>query len=217
MDGRRVRGDQTRRAVAARAAAIASVDGLCGMTLSNLALALGVSKSSIQAAYKTKEEIQLAAVAAATEIFVSEVVVPAHPHPEGLPRLMALVERWLAYIEARVLPGGCFMGATLSEFDSRPGPVRDALTRARQRWLQLLEDQAALAQAAGDIPRSPSAELVAFEIDALLAAANVARNLSDDTAPLGRARSLIALRLETRPEPGSVTPSADPASPKRAV
>jgi AcrR family transcriptional regulator len=197
VDGRRVRGDQTRKAVAARAAAIASVDGLGGMTLSSLAEALGISKSSVQAAYRTKEELQLAAVAAATEIFVAEIVVPALLQPEGLSRLLALVERWLAYIEARVLPGGCFLGATLSEFDSRPGPVRDALARTRQRWLRLLEDQAAIAQAAGDIGPSPTPELVAFEIDALLAAANVSRNLSDDTAPLDLARSLIALRLET--------------------
>jgi AcrR family transcriptional regulator len=45
------------------------------MSLSQLATALGVSKSSIQAAYRTKEDVQLAAVAAASEIFMSEVVV----------------------------------------------------------------------------------------------------------------------------------------------
>jgi hypothetical protein len=91
------------------------------------------------------------------------------------------------------------MVATLSEFDSRPGPVRDALAGARQAWLGLLEDQAAIAQAAGEIPDVPDAAMVAFEIDALLAAANVSRNLTDDTAPLDRARSLIDLRLGTPP------------------
>jgi hypothetical protein len=48
--------------------------------------------------------------------------------------------------------------------------------------------------AAGDIPTSPPAEMLAFEIDALLSAANVDRNLSDDTRPLEIARKLIALR-----------------------
>src|SRR6478672_452205 len=112
MDGRGQRGDRTRGAVAAQAAAIASVDGLSGMTLSQLGDALGVSKSSIQAAYKTKEDVQLAAVAAA--------IAPAQDVPEGLPRLWSLVDLWLAYVERRVFPGGCFMVATLSEFDSRP-------------------------------------------------------------------------------------------------
>jgi AcrR family transcriptional regulator len=199
MDGRRERGEQTRRAVAAQAAALASVDGLSGMTLSQLAQALGVGKSSVQAAYATKEEVQLAAVAAATDIFVTSVVAPAQDRPEGLARLLALVDSWLAYVERRVFPGGCFMVATLSEFDSRPGPVRDALARARQGWLDLLEHDAALAQAAGDIPDSPPAAELAFEIDALLAAANVSRNLGDDTTALAVARSLIALRLGVAP------------------
>ena len=89
------------------------------------------------------------------------------------------------------------MVATLSEFDSRPGPVRDALATARRRWLALLEHEAAIAQRAGDLPGSPSPALLAFEIDALLAAANVSRNLGDDTTALALARSLIALRLGT--------------------
>jgi AcrR family transcriptional regulator len=205
MDGRTQRGDRTRQAVAAQAAAVASVDGLAGMTLAQLAGRLGMSKSSIQAAFKTKEDVQLAAVAAATDIFVGAVVAPAHEHLEGLPRLQALVDSWLSYIERRVLPGGCFMGATLAEFDSHPGSVRDALARARRRWLAVLEREVAIAQRAGDIPDSPRADLFAFEIDALLAAANVARNLTDDTKPLAMARELIALRLQVAPKKGRRT------------
>jgi hypothetical protein len=85
-----------------------------------------------------------------------------------------------------------------SEFDSRPGPVREALAQARRGWLEALEREAALAQSAGDIPGSPSPAMLAFEIDALLSAANVDRNLSDDTRPLEIARNLIALRLGGR-------------------
>lgn len=195
MDGRRERGDRTRQAVAARAAALASVDGLSGMTLSQLARALGVTKSSIQAAYATKEDVQLGAVAAASDIFIASVVAPALEQPEGLPMLRSLVDSWLDYVERRVFPGGCFMVATLSEFDSHPGPVRDALSRARRGWLDLLERQVTVAQAAGDLPDSPAPDMLAFEVDALLSAANVSRNLSDDTAALAVARDLIALRL----------------------
>ncbi len=122
MDGRGERGDRTRKSVVAQAAAIASVDGLSGMTLSQLADTLGVSKSSVQAAFKTKEEVQLAAVAAATEIFVGAVVAPALAAPEGLARLQLLVESWLSYVERRVLPGGCFMGATSRSSTADPVP-----------------------------------------------------------------------------------------------
>jgi AcrR family transcriptional regulator len=195
MDRRRERGDRTRQAVATAAAAVASTDGLAGMSLAQLARALGVSKSSIQAAYATKEELQLAAIGAATDTFINAVIAPTLDQPEGLPRLRALVESWLAYVETRVFPGGCFMVATLAEFDSHPGPVRDALAAARRAWLAALEEQVAAAVAAGDLPASPPPAMRAFEIDALLSAANVSRNLSDDTAPLDVARTLIGQRL----------------------
>lgn len=195
MDGRLIKGRQTRQHVAAQAAALASVDGLCGLTIGHLAEALGVSKGTIQGAFPTKEELQLAAVGAATEIFVREVVAPVEKWPLGLPRLQALVDNWLSYVERRVFPGGCFMVATLAEFDNKPGPVRDALAQARRSWLSLLEGQAAAAQAAGDLPDNPPAADLAFEIDALLASANISRNLSDDTRPLASARGLIHLRL----------------------
>jgi len=197
-DGRRERGDRTRRAVSTAAAALASVDGLGGVTLSQVADALGMSKSSIQAAFATKEQLQLAAVEAATETFMREVVTPGMSKPEGLPRLRGLAESWLAYVEHRVFPGGCFMVATLSEFDSRPGPVRDALRRARRGWLKLLEHNAQVAQAAGDIPDHPAPALVAFEVDALLSMGNVQRNITDDTGALDDARRLIELRLTGR-------------------
>ncbi len=187
--------------MAAEAAALASLDGLAGITLAELAQALGVSKSSIQAAYPTKQELQLAAIAAATEIFVAAVVAPAQHAAEGLPRLKALIESWLGYVERRVFPGGCFMVATLAEFDSHSGPVRDALAAAHRGWLALLERQTAIAQAAGELPDSPPPSLLAFEIDALLSAANVSRNLSDDAAPLAAVRTLIALRLGGAPLP----------------
>ncbi|MBV8960843.1 MAG: TetR family transcriptional regulator, partial [Actinobacteria bacterium] len=93
-DGRRQRGDRTRRAVSAAAAALASVDGLDGVTLSQVAGELGVSKSSIQAAFASKEQLQLAAVEAATEVFLREVVTPAMAQAEGLPRLRGLAESW---------------------------------------------------------------------------------------------------------------------------
>ena len=170
------------------------------MTLSQVAGALGIAKSGIQAAYRTKEDLQLGAIASATAIFATEVIAPASSAPSGRDRLLGLVDAWLAYIERRVLPGGCFMGATLAEFDSHQGAVRDALAAARNQWLGLLTRHAAIAQEHGDIAAQPTPDMIAFEIDALLAAANVTRNLTDDTRPLTMAGELIRFRL---PPPAS--------------
>jgi AcrR family transcriptional regulator len=194
-DGRRERGDRTRRAAAVRAAERASVAGLEAVSLGRIAADLGMSKSGVQAVFGTKEELQLAAVAAASEIFLAHVVTPALRAPAGRRRLEALVESWLAYVNRRVLPGGCFLAATVPEFDSRPGPVRDALTAARRSWLGLLETEVARAQAAGEVDDRVPPDLLAFEVEALLTMANTACNLEDRPDALRAVRALIDLRL----------------------
>jgi hypothetical protein len=47
--------------------------------------------------------------------------------------------------------------------------------------------------------------MVAFEIDALLAAANISRNLSDDTISLAAVHALISLRIGKAPQQGGVS------------
>jgi AcrR family transcriptional regulator len=196
-DGRRRRGDRTRQAVAVRAAERASIHGLEGVSLGQIAADLGISKGGIQAVYHSKEELQLAAVAAARGIFGKHVVAPAVGEPAGLPRLRALIEAWLAYVENRVFPGGCFMAATVPEFDSRPGPVRDALADAHRAWLSLLEGQIAQAQENRELAHDTPPDLLAFEIDALLTMANIACNLADQPQPLRAARTLLDIRLRS--------------------
>jgi AcrR family transcriptional regulator len=189
-DRRRAQGERTRRRVATRAAELASINGLSGLTLGQLASDLRIAKSSVAAAFRTKEELQLAAIATAADIFDKAVLAPTTHLAPGLPRLSGLIDAWLRYVAEPVFPGGCFMVATAAEFDSRPGPIRDALADLRRGWLNLLTQQVEHA-APTDLPPA----LLAFEIDALLSAANVAANLLGDTLALDTARRVLATRL----------------------
>lgn len=195
-DKRRERGDRTRERVARCAAEVASVEGLMNVSLNQLAKDLGVSKSGVAAAYGSKEELQLATVAAARKVFISHVVAPALARPAGAARVRALVDAWLEYVESGVFPGGCFMAAVMPEFDTRPGPVRDALIASRREWVGLLTQEIAIAQRDGELVGLPPEEL-AFEIDALLSATNLTRNLSDPTGGVECARSILHSRLGT--------------------
>ena len=195
-DGRRARGEPRRTALAEHAAALASLDGLGAVSIARVAQAAGAPKSSVQAAYATKQDLQLGAVRAATETFVREVIAPTLSATEGLDRLNALVHAWFAYVERRVFPGGCFMVANLAEFDSHPGPVRDALATGRRQWLRTLERQARIAIDNGTLTSTPNAAQRAFEIDALLAAANLDRNLTGSNDALHAAAELIHIRLQ---------------------
>lgn len=177
-DQRLVKGARSRAAIARRAADVASVEGLEGVSLGRLASDLGISKSGIATLFKTKEALQLAAVRAGRDVFVEQIVTPALAVPRGLPRVRALVERWLGYITDPVFPGGCFRAAVLTEFDSRPGPVRDAVAADHEDWMTFLTGEIGKAQELGALTGRDAAAL-AFEIDAIVGAANTARQLGD--------------------------------------
>jgi AcrR family transcriptional regulator len=187
-DQRLVKGARSRAAIARRAADVASVEGLAGVSLGRLATDLGISKSGIATLFKTKEALQLAAIRAGRDVFVEQIITPALRVPRGLPRVRTLVERWLGYITDPVFPGGCFRAAVLAEFDSRPGPVRDAVAADHEDWMTFLAGEIRKAQELGELTGRNAAAL-AFEIDAIVGAANVARQLGDDE------RVLIARRI----------------------
>ncbi|WP_423463962.1 TetR/AcrR family transcriptional regulator [Promicromonospora sp. MS192] len=171
-DGRRLRGDRTRRTVLDTAVQEASVSGLEALSFGALAASAPVNKSAIAGLFGSKEGLQLAAVERARQIYTEHVIVPARSAPRGLPRLWALVLAWTAYSRARVFRGGCFFRTVEVEFDMRTGAVRDAVVAAQRDWEAYLVHQAQLAAQAGDLSGDTDPEQVAFEVNALLNAAN---------------------------------------------
>ncbi|WP_040808341.1 TetR/AcrR family transcriptional regulator [Nocardia concava] len=191
-DGRLQRGARSRRAVTRRAVDIASLDGLDGLSFGRLSDDLSLSKAGIQTLFRTKEALQLATAEAAREAFVDAVIHPALDSPAGLPRLRALIDNWIEYASAPLFPGGCFWGANLPIFDSRPGPVRDALRDQQRAWLTTLATQFRQAVDAGEIPETDP-DTAAFQTSALLNALNVCLRLGDDTATALTRRALDSL------------------------
>lgn len=188
-DQRLVKGARSRQAIARHAADVASVEGLNGLSIGKLATDLGLSKSGIATLFGSKEKLQIAAVEAARQVFIDEVIAPALRAERGTPRLRQLLANWLAYASRPVFPGGCFRVATVAEFDSRPGVVRDAIMQDRHDWLEFLAGEVKSAQRSGDFAGADP-ELVAFHLDAVLAATNVALRLGDETAAQ-RAQALL--------------------------
>jgi AcrR family transcriptional regulator len=180
-DRRLLRGARTRRAIARHAVDVASLEGLDGLSIGRLAGDLGLSKSGIQTLFRTKENLQLAAVESALEQFAGAVVGPALDAAPGAARLRALTERWIDYAEAPLFAGGCFWAANLAYFDGRPGRVHDLLFGQRRDWLALIAGELRHAAGAGEIAEL-DADLAAFQIDAVLLAANTALRLGDPDA-----------------------------------
>ena len=173
-----------RDAILDRAVEVASEEGLEGLTIGRLSSELGLSKSGLFGHFGSKEELQLAAVDAASAIFVREVIEPALSEPEGAARLRAYCDRWVGYLERKVFSGGCFFAAASTEFDGRPGPVREKLRANQKAWLSELAKQATLAGA--DDP-----EQLVFQVSCLVQGTNAHHQLFEDEDVFTRARRAI--------------------------
>lgn len=195
VDGRVARGDATRAAVLERAVDIASVEGLDGLSLGRLATELDLSKSGVFALFGSKEELQLAAITAASAIFAEHVITPAMTAPPGLPRLDALCTNWLAYSEERVFPGGCFFFNTAAEYDARPGRVHDAIAKAGRGFAGLITELVQEAKKLGHLGSGVEAAQLSYELHALGRAANADSVMNGGTEACDLARDCMSSRL----------------------
>lgn len=177
-----------------RAVSIASVEGLEGLTIGRLAGELNMSKSGLFGHFGSKEDLQLAAIKKASEIFEQRVITPAVSSEAGLDRARAITDNWLDYL-ADGFEGGCFFHAASLEFDGRPGRVKDEIARVTGRWYVVLEEQLRRAITRGQLASDTDATLMAFELHALLGEANWAFRLFGRPEALSRARVLLHSKL----------------------
>lgn len=191
-DGRRARGAISRETVMRLAVDIASVDGLEGLSLGTLATGANLSKSGVVALFGSKQKLQLAAIDAATEIFIAVVISPALKLQGGRERLDGLLENWIRYSENRVFAGGCFFAAATAEVAAKHGPVRDAIALHLERWNDTIARVITRAVDKGELARPADVGQLAFEIRAVLDGANTDSLIFGSAAPYERSR--LALR-----------------------
>lgn len=188
--------ESSRQVILDRAVQLASAQGLDGLSIGGLAVAVGMSKGGVCAHFPTKADLQAAAVERAAEIFRAAVVVPAFAAPAGLPRLQALAEAWFRYLEAETFEGGCFFTNALLELDQLDDVAAKAAVAGHyQRFLDLLEALAGEAGARGELAPGSDPRDLAFELHGLQLATLTGRSLGRGEAALalGRARTAALL------------------------
>jgi AcrR family transcriptional regulator len=197
------KGQASRTAILLAAAKLATTKGLDGLSIGDLAAEVGMSKSGLYAHFKSKEELELATIETASDIFDREVLRPALAAPAGTRQLRALVDSFLAHLERRVFPGGCFFAAVAMELDTRPGLARDRVAEVQEKWLSLLRQCFLDAQAIGEIDSGADVAQAVFETEAMLLAANFLFVMTNDPTPLTQARrgvEHVLARLVVSPE-----------------
>src|SRR6478609_9300402 len=191
----RADGARTRQAILSAAASLATVDGLDGLSIGNLATATGISKSGLYAHFGSKQELQLATVEEAERILHTEVIEPALAARPGLAQLTAVCEAFFSYLQRRVFPGGCFFAATALEMGTHPGPVKDRVAAIQSGFTALLRDFAATALEQHELAAREDPDRLAFELHAILLGADTKFVLHDDPAILDLARQVVRQRL----------------------
>ena len=91
------KGQDTKERILGQALDLASLVGVEGLTIGELAKATEMSKSGLFAHFESKEALQLEVLATASAQFIELVVSPALREPRGEPRVRALFDRWLAW------------------------------------------------------------------------------------------------------------------------
>jgi AcrR family transcriptional regulator len=188
-------GDRTHQAILTAATALATTEGLDRLSIGDLAIYLGISKSGLYAHFGSKEALQLATIDMARTIFAAEVVARADGAPSGIASLLALTDGFLAHLDRRIFPGGCFFSAASAEMQNRPGAVKAAIDDFYVYWSGRLRAEVDAAIAAGELPADEDAALLVYEIESHLLHAHASFPASGDTAVLDRSRRAIARRL----------------------
>ena len=191
----RADGERTRSAILRAAASLATVDGLEGLSIGNLAAAIGMSKSGLYAHFGSKQELQLATVEEAGRIFADEVVQPALAAPAGLAQLAALCEAFFEHLQRRTFPGGCFFSGAVLEMGTRPGPVKEAVAAFQAGFVDLIRGFVTTAIEQGELSSSQDPVQLTFELNGIILATDASFVLNDSPAVLDLARQVVRNRL----------------------
>ena len=189
------KGQQTRAAIVNTALEQASRTGLEGLTIGSLAEQMHMSKSGVFAHFGSREDLQIAVLKAYESRFIEEILKPSLSQPRGLPRLLAIINRWLerTVIEATL---GCIWISGASEYDDRPGAVRNELVLMVEGWQREISRTIGQAISERHLRRETDIDDLVFGLYGVMLVLHQDSRLMRNVQSLPRARRAIAQLLQ---------------------
>jgi AcrR family transcriptional regulator len=192
------KGEKTREAILADSLALASQIGLESLSISTVTRRAGLSKSGLFGHFASKEDLQLAILQRAQGLFRERVLRPAQAHPPGMQRLRAFLDYWLVWLEGSAdMPGGCMLFNAATEYDGRPGPMRDLIAEGHRGLRGAMAKIVRLAIEQGELSPDADPWQFTFELFGIALAASHERRLLDDPRALDRARQAFERLITT--------------------
>src|SRR3569832_369112 len=127
------KGELTRTAILDAALALASRNGLEGLTIGSLAEQMHMSKSGVFAHFGSREDLQIAVLKRYHQQFEQEEFVPSLNEPRGLPRLQSMFALWVKRVTMEIASGCIYISGAV-EYDDRPGAIREELVSMIKIW-----------------------------------------------------------------------------------
>jgi AcrR family transcriptional regulator len=159
------KGEQTRIAILDAALALASRDGLEGLTIGLLAEQMQMSKSGVFAHFGSREDLQVAVVQEYHRRFERDVFMPGLAEARGLPRLRRMVFGWMEKRIQEEVSTGCIFISGAVEYDDRPDSlVREALVFSVASWRTALEKAILQAKEEGHLRSDTDPQMMLFEV-----------------------------------------------------
>lgn len=184
------KGELTRAAIVACALELSARGGLEGLTIGALAERMQMSKSGVFAHFGSREDLQIAVLKAYEQRFVDDVLLPCLTERRGLPRLRAIMERWLERT-ALEAADGCIWISGATEYDDRPGAVRDELVTMVRAWQRELARAIQQAGDAGDLLAGVQVPELLFELYGVVLVLHHDTRLLNNPDSLARARRVF--------------------------
>jgi len=163
-DTKTVKSEMTRTAIIGAALDLACEQGLEAISLQVVADRIGLSKSGVFSRVGSREALQKVVIEEYGRQFLAEVFVPAMQAPKGLPRLKAIVERWLVRMREVEVQKGCLYTAGAFELDDREGELRDFLLQQVAAWRSTLRRTVLQAVEAGHLRADTDPEQLVGEL-----------------------------------------------------
>lgn len=163
------KGELTRIAILEMALALASREGLEGLTIGLLADRMNMSKSGVFAHFGSREDLQLAVLRQYHHQFEQEVFYPSMREPRGLPRLQAMFAHWIGRVTVEIASGCIYISGAV-EYDDRPGAIRAELVGMVQAWQGALHRCVVQATEMGHLRSDADPQQLVYEMYGLILA-----------------------------------------------
>jgi AcrR family transcriptional regulator len=158
------KGELTRVAILDAALELAGRDGLEGLTIGLLAERMQMSKSGVFAHFGSREDLQVEVIREYHRRFEQEVFYPSLNEARGLPRLRAMVGRWMEKRIQEVTTGCIYISGAVEYDDRAASQVRVQLVQSVQVWRSALLRAIAQAKDEGHLRADTDPQMMLFEL-----------------------------------------------------